>query len=74
MDVFSVFSLVFAQIGSYTSALLSMEEYYIFFLKAELEFLYQLQRFTEANEKLEELLPFLPDDEELLQLQEKLKK
>lgn len=67
-------ALVFAQIGSYTSALLSMEEYYIFFLKAELEFLYQLQRFTEANEKLEELLPFLPDDEELLQLQEKLKK
>lgn len=67
-------ALVFAQIGSYTSALLSMEEYYIFFLKAELEFLYQLQRFTEVNEKLEELLPFLPDDEELLQLQEKLKK
>lgn len=67
-------ALVFTQIGSYTSALLSMEEYYIFFLKTELEFLYELQHFTEANEKLEELLPFLPDDKELLQLQEKLKK
>lgn len=66
-------ALVLTRVGSYTSALLSMEDYYIFFLKSELELLYQLQYLTETLEKLEELLLFLPDDQELLELQTKLR-
>ena len=65
-------ALILSRIGSYTAALASMEDYYIFFLKVELELLYELQCFSEAKNKLEELLPFLPNDQELLELQKKL--
>lgn len=65
-------SLVFARVGTYIAAFLSMEEYYIFFLKAELELLYELKRIEEAKEKFNELFPLLPNDEELLELKEKI--